>query len=76
MQPCERKPRLRLDTREVEMPKVRSVADRGLQQRRLADAGLAADHHRTAQTFPGGDDEPLELGSLLVAAHQRELHLT
>ena len=76
VQPCEREPGLRLDPRDMEVAKIRSVADRGLQQRGLADAGLPADHHRTAQAFPGGDDELLEVGSLIGAAHQRELHLT
>ena len=72
MQPCEREPGLRLDPDEVEVPQVRSVADRGLQQRRLADAGLAAEHHRTAQAVPAWRRRAARARARsLSAAHQR-----
>ena len=70
LQPGERELHLGLDADRVEYPAARRPLGHVLQQRRLADTGLAAHHQRLALACANGADQLIEGRALATPAEQ------
>ena len=71
MQGRERAVLLRLDPRHADHPEPARAHHQVIQQRRLADTGLAAHHQRSAPAGPRARDQPVEDLALRLAPEQR-----